>query len=82
MWMLQLLTTGSWLLKTTVCHQSELKGKTWVTVLACVWRNKLVTDINDVINLNKIANTHLLVHIAFHQFDATTEKNKENQSWA
>ena len=46
MWMLQLSTTGSWLLKTTVCHQSKLKGKTWVTVLACVWRNKLVTDIN------------------------------------
>ena len=46
MWMLQLLTTGSWLLKTTVCHQSELKGKTWVTVLACVGGNKLVTDMN------------------------------------
>ena len=46
MWMLQLLTTGSWLLKTTVCHQSELKGKTWVTVLACVGGNKLVTDKN------------------------------------
>ena len=46
MWMLQLLTTGSWLLKTTVCHQSELKGKTRVTVLACVGGNKLVTDMN------------------------------------
>ena len=46
MWMLQLLTIGSWLLKTTVCHQSELKGKTWVTVLACVGGNKLVTDMN------------------------------------
>ena len=41
MWMLQLLTTGSWLLKTTVCHQSELKGKTWVTVLACVWLKQI-----------------------------------------
>ena len=33
--------------------------------------------LDDVINFNKIVNTHLLVQIAFHQFDATTEKNKE-----
>ena len=38
--------------------------------------------LNYVINFNKIVNTHLLVQITFHQFDATTEKNKENQSWA